>query len=247
MKRSQKPKQEPCRADILDLALTHVDTLLERIRLRKLKAFEPSLIQQLQKLTAPELKKLNHFFQRSYEDIQAALDGDDFFIEAYPQYDKGQMKIALQLYKKLRTLKHDDSATGRFSSGPRKHKEKPPEQIVKKVLFLEKDAETGVSSLKPTELVGAAKLWVYNVKTRKLGAYIAKSGGLTAKGTTVLNYDEKQSTTKTLRKPKAQLTEFISKSPSDMQKFWDGIRAVPQEITPRMSRDTLILRAIESA
>jgi hypothetical protein len=226
----------------------HVDTLLERIRTRKLKAFEPSLIQQLQKLTNPELKVLNHYFHKSLEDIQAALAGDDFFIEAYLQYDREQMKIVLQLYKKLRTLKHDDAATGRFSGGQRKRKQKPPEQIVKKMLFLEKDVDTGVSSLKPTELVGAAKLWVYNAKTRKLGAYVAQSdAGLSAKGTTILNYDPKQSTTKTLRKPTIQVNEFISKSPSEMQKFWDGIRAVPQEIGPRMSRDTLILRAIDTA
>lgn len=226
----------------------HVDTLLERIRSRKLKAFEPSLIEQLRKLSKQELKILNGQYNRTYEDLKSALGGDAFFIEAYSNYDKAQLKIAFALFKSIRALKHDDAAKGRFSNGTRKRKEKPPEQIVKKVLFLEKDNEIGISSLKPTELVGAAKLWVYNTKTRKLGCYRAKNdAGLSAKGTTILNYDEKQSTTKTIRKPKAQVNAFIAKSPIEMQKFWDAIRAVPQEISPRLNRETLILRAINSA
>jgi len=253
MKRQPKAaKQEwPFRAENspLTLALMHVDALIERIRNRKLKAFDPSLLEQLRKLSKSELKDLKAQYSRSYEDIKAALGGDEFFIEAYSNYDKPTMKVAMTLFKELRALKHDDAAQGKMRLGnhnPRKKKQKPPEEIVKKVLFLEKDNETGISSLKPAELVGAKELWVYNTKTRKLGCYYAKSeAGLSAKGTTVLNFDDKRSTTKTIRKPKQQIHDFIAKSPSDMHKYWDAIRAVPQAISPRLSRDTLILRAIE--
>jgi hypothetical protein len=154
----------------------------------------------------------------------------------------------MAMFRELRSLKHDDAATGKLRIGnhnPRKKKQKPPEEIVKKVLFLEKDKETGISSLNRVELVGAKELWVYNTKTRKLGCYYAKSeSGLSAKGTTILSYNEKRSTTKTIRKPKQQIHDFISKSPSEMHRYWDAIRAVPQAITPRTSRDTLILRAL---
>ena len=253
MKQSPKNKQQewPFHAEnsLLTLALTHVDALLERIRTRKLKAFDASLLEQLRKLSKEDLKHLKAQYVRSYEDIKAAYGGDEFFIEAYSNFEKPQMKVALVLFKELKSLKHDDSATGKMRIGnhnPRKKKQKAPEEIVKKVLFLEKDKETGISSLMPTVLVNAKELWVYNTKTRKLGCYYAKSeAGLSAKGTTVLNYDEKRSTTKTIRKPKQQIHDFISKSPPNMHKFWDGIRAVPQEISPRLSRDTLILRAIE--
>lgn len=252
MKRQTKDaKQEwPFRAENspLTLALMHVDALIERIRNRKLKVFDPSLLLQLRKLSKSELKDLKAQYNRSYEDIKAALSGDEFFIEAYSNYDKPMMKVTLALFKELRALKHDDAAQGKMRLRTiRKKKQKPPEDIVKKVLFLVKDNETGISSLNPVELVGAKELWVYNTKTRKLGCYYAKiEAGLSAKGTTVLYFDDKQSTTKTIRKPKTQIHDFISKSPSDMHKYWDAIRAVPQAISPRLSRDTLILRAIES-
>lgn len=254
MRRPTKAKpqeiQAPQAEGLLILALTHVDALLERIRFRKIKTFEQSLLDPIRKLSQKEIKVLNHQYARSYEDIKAALSGDEFFIEAYSNFDKAQMKLVITLYKALKTLKHDDAAIGRRfgNHAPRKKKQRPPEQVVKKVLFLEKDKETGVSSLNPTQLVGAKEMWVYNVKTRKLGCYYAKGDdGLSAKGTTILNYNEKLSTTKTIRKPKAQIHDFISKSPTEMHRYWDAIRAVPQEITPRMSRDTVILRTLDSS
>jgi hypothetical protein len=230
----------------LSLALVHVDSLLERIQVRRLKAFEPSLIEQLRKLSTQEIKRLNLHYEQTHNDLKAALGGDPFYLEAYNHYEKSQIKVALNLLKALRSLKHDAKATGKLrirQSGTRKRKQKSPEEITKKVLFLEKDKETGVSSLKPPQLVGASEMWVYNTKTRKLGCYYATNdNGLSAKGTTILNYNEKRSTTKTIRKPKIQIHEFIARSPSDMHKYWDAIRAVPQEITPRLNRDTLILR-----
>lgn len=255
MRRASKSKKQawPFHSENspITLALIHVDAILERIRLRKLKTFDASLVSELCKLQPAEIKELNHQYDRTFEDFKAALAGDSFCIEAYSNYDKGQMKLALALLKAVRALKHDKKANGKLrirNHGPRKHKQKPPEQIVKKVLFMERDPETGVSSLKPTELVGASEMWIFNTKTRKLGCYYASNGiGLSAKGTTVLQYDETKSTTKTIRKPKEQVHEFISKSPSEMHKYWDSIRAVPQPISPRLSRDTLILRAIQTA
>jgi hypothetical protein len=249
MKTKDKPKQErPFHADNspLTLALLHVDTLLERIRTRKLKAFDASLIEQLRKLSKEEIKTLNHQYSRTLEDLKAAVAGDKFFIEAYSNYGIAQMKVALTLFKGLRSLKHDDSATGKIrAAGKRKTRKKSPEQIVKKVFLLEKDKESGISTLPAIGLVGAATLWIYNAKNRKLGCFYAKSSdGLSVKGITVLNYDEKRSMTKTIRKPKAQLQEFISKSPTEMQRSWDAIRAVPQDIGPRLNRDTMILRAL---
>lgn len=247
MKKQSQIKQEwPFRAEDgpLALAFIHLDALLERIRTRKLKAFDPSLIEQLRKLSPKDIKILNTQYSRTYEDLKEALNGDKFFTEAYSNYDKAQLKLAYSLFKHLRALKHDINANGKIrisNYGTRRKKQKQPEQIVKKVLFLKRDAETGISSLNPIELVGATELWVYNIKTRKLGCYYAKDRGLSAKGTTILNYNETCSTTKTIRKPKLQLCEFVSKTPLEMHKYWDAIRAVPQEISPRLSRDTLIL------
>lgn len=249
MKRKQKQEELVLLSHIenspLSLALAHVDSLFERLRTNKLKAYDPSFISQLRKLSPAEIKELNHQYKKTLEDIKAACAGDSYFLEAYSCYDKSQLKIALTLLKALKTLKHDDSANGKIRAViKRKTKTKSPEQIVQKVLFLERDKETGISSLRPEVLVGASELWIYNTKTRKLGCYYAASDkGLSAKGTTILNYDLKKSATKTLRKPKFQLQEFLSRG---LQKYWNAIRAVPQAISPRLHRETLILKAVDN-
>ena len=62
----------------------------------------------------------------------------------------------------------------------------------------------------PTQIVGANELWVFNIKTRKIGKYVASNidpkgmqrqgSGLSVKGTTIIGYNETESIQKTLRK-----------------------------------------------
>ena len=52
-------------------------------------------------------------------------------------------------------------------------------------------------------ILEANELWVYNTKNRKLMHYVAEPmvGGLGVKGTSIVGFDAKQSTQKTIRKP----------------------------------------------
>lgn len=223
----------------IGLALLHVDTLLERIRTGKVKSFEENFLSQLRKLTLKQLSTLRHHY--GTDEIKAALSNDPYFMEAYSHYTTDRLKLVMVYLKALHALKPDKNANGKIRMvGTRKRKVKAPDLIVKKVLFREIDPETKQTSIHPRELVGATQMWTYNTKTRKLGCYYAKNeSGLTAKGTTILNYDEDRSSTKTIRKPTQQIKEFLAKP-----KYWDVIRAVPQPITPRLNRETIILRIV---
>jgi len=56
-------------------------------------------------------------------------------------------------------------------------------------------------SIATKDIVGALQLWVYNVKQRKLGCYHAEdAGGLSVKGTTIINYQRNQIHSKTIEK-----------------------------------------------
>jgi hypothetical protein len=222
------------------IALDHVDLLFDRIRLAKLKKYEETNLNPLRNLNAPQLTELNNHLKLTTENIKAAVAKDEFFQECYSFFDTAKLKIASEYLKAIRTLKPSANATGKMRVAKTKRKQ-TPDAIVKKVLFLQADKETEQTSLNPRELVGARELWVYNAKTRKLGCYYAKKAtGLSAKGTTILEYDETISTTKTLRKPKEQVRKFMMAGKS----FWDTINAVPQVIGSRMNRDTLILRVV---
>ena len=224
----------------VSLAITHIDAVLEKIRTNKIRSFDVANVTSLRSLSNAEIKLVSARFQMTLETMKDALGGDPFCLESYEHFTKPQLKVAIEHLKNIRTLKHDDSSKSLRKATVRKKKDKPAAVVVSKVLYMSnKDPETGVEGISPVELVGAQQLWIYNTKTRKLGCYYAKNeAGLTAKGTTVLNYHLEKSTVKTLRKPKEQLWKFMTNG----AKFWDAIRSVPQAIAPRLSRDTLLLK-----
>ena len=99
-------------------------------------------------------------------------------------------------------------------------------------------------SINPVDMVGATELWVYNVKTRKLGKYVpgAYKTGLSVKGTTILDFDETKSVQKTLRKPEQQLAEFMKAGKVVLRTYLGGIKATETKLNGRINADVLLLR-----
>lgn len=232
------------------LALFHIDSLLDRIAKGKLRTIDATCISQLTKLDAQQLKEVNERLKLTASTMKSAISGDAFDLESYSNFTKPQLKIAVELLKRIKDLKPDVASSGKkirvrmTQQAPRKKKEKSPSEIAKTTLYLESDEETGVTGIKPEDAVGCSELWIYNTKTRKLGCYYAaQEHGISFKGTTVVNYDEKRSTTKTIRKPKTQVFEFMQGGIRWMRGYWGALRSVSQLISPRLTRETLILKA----
>ena len=69
--------------------------------------------------------------------------------------------------------------------------------------YKESEPTIGLASINPISILEANELWVYNTKNRKLMHYVAEPmvGGLGVKGTSLVGFDAKKSTQKTIRKP----------------------------------------------
>lgn len=123
---------------------------------------------------------------------------------------------------------------------------KPPakEKLVAKLKYLKTDTATKAVSINPVDIIGAQVLWVYNTKTRKLGKYVAEDmgGALNVKGTTITGYNESKSVQKTLRKPDAQIKEFLSAGKIDLRKFLENIKATEIKLNGRINQDTILLK-----
>jgi len=129
---------------------------------------------------------------------------------------------------------------------PRKRKVKSVEQIVAKVKFCEKFDELNLVSLKPKDIVGAMQLWVYNTKTRKLGCYHAEDvGGISIKGSTLVNFNETKSVMKKLRKPEQMLPEVLKGGKVFLRNVIENIRAVESPMNGRLNADTVLLRVMK--
>ena len=137
---------------------------------------------------------------------------------------------------------------------PRKAKPKSATKLVEKLKFCKTDDKYQVASVSPDQIVGASELWVFNVKTRKLGKYVAKNidpkgmqragSGLSVKGTTIIDYDEAQSIQKTLRKPAEQLKEFKGAGKVKLRKFLDEIKTTDTKLNGRCNPDTVLLKVV---
>jgi len=117
--------------------------------------------------------------------------------------------------------------------------------LIAKLKYLERDDKLQLVSVNPLEIIDAKEVWVYNVKTRKLGKYVAdEHATIQVKGAGLQFYDEKSSIQKTLRKPDETLKEFKKAGKVALRKFMDNIKTTDIKLNGRLNSDTIILKCI---
>lgn len=126
----------------------------------------------------------------------------------------------------------------------RKRKVKSPQELVRKLKYLKADAKLKIESIKPTEIVGAKELYVFDVKYRKLMYFVADdfAGQLSVKGTTIEGVDVNKSLKKTLRDPAKQLKEFMKGGKPAARKFFVDVKTTAHKASPRLNENMLILK-----
>jgi hypothetical protein len=179
---------------------------------RKLMGFYENELKEFRELqnlpTAAQLKKLDAREADYIEQLK----------EAYSHLSKKDISnyiVALETLVDACTLIVDASKATRKTRTP---KPKSADKLVAKLKYLKVDQKYSLASVNPSEIVGANELWVFNIKNRKLGKYVASNidptgmgragSGLSVKGTTIVGFDESKSVQKTLRKPEEQLKSF---------------------------------------
>lgn len=167
---------------------------------------------------------------------------DDYLKESYPRPDKQMIAAA----KFLGAITADAERLASNKNAARKPRKKKPVSFEKKVKNLKykiEDTDNKLVSINPVKIMGAEKLWIYNVKTRKLGVYAASdAAGLDVKGSAILNYKYGESISKTLRKPKDILSRVLDGGKIVLRKVMSEINSKPQELNGRVNKDTILLR-----
>lgn len=186
--------------------------------------------------------RIAEYFKHRLEILE---DEVNTYKEAYSKMGKAKIKSIMGVMHSI----IDDA--GRLSSNinknrkPRKKKPVSHEKMVAKLNYKEKDDTYKLQSINPTLIVGAEQIWVFNTKTRKLGVYSAQDAdGLRVKGSTILNYSEPNSQSKTIRKPEKVLTSVLDGGKITLRKLMDNINSKPSPLNGRLNKDTVILRAI---
>ena len=173
-----------------------------------LKKFDPykEMIVHQPAIKPAHAKIIQQMYEAEYAEAQELVAWEDEDIkEAYSQFTgrAQDRKNFLKFYEMIMTATSTLINTGKANRKPRTKKAPSKDKLVAKVKYRESDPTIGLASINPVSILEANELWVYNTKNRKLMHYIAEPmvGGLGVKGTSIVGFDSKKSTQKTIRKP----------------------------------------------
>ena len=177
---------------------------------------------------------------------QPAREQDEDLREGYAHLDKAAIKRGVTLFSGILGACDLITAESKATRKTRTPKPKSADKLVTKMKYCKVDEKYKVASINPVEIIDASEVWVFNVKTRKIGKYVAEEHAtLQVKGTTLQFFDEKQSIAKTLRKPEQQLSDFNKSGKVQLRKFLENIKGVETKMNGRFNADTVILKAVK--
>jgi hypothetical protein len=209
-----------------------------------LKAFKMLNLLKGKGAKAAHARIIKGFYTRSYDElVEAAGTKDEQLKEGYSHLTKAQLKKITAFYNEILTACDMLAQEAKINKKPRAKKAVPAEKIVAKLKYAKTHEPLKLVSVNPADIVGAKELWIYNVKTRKLGKYVAEEyKELSVKGTSITGFSEMQSVQKTLRKPEDQLKEFKAAGKVALRKFLEDIKAVDIKLNGRINEDTILLK-----
>lgn len=127
---------------------------------------------------------------------------------------------------------------------PRKKKLKSADQLVSKVQFKPSDNLLKITSIPPTNIVGATSVWFFNTKYKKMTYLEADDGKtLSIKGTTIIGFNPKKSICKAIRKAEKILPELLNSPKMAMKNKFIALKTKPTAAKGRLNKDVLILKA----
>lgn len=182
--------------------------------------------------------------RNQYDEVLNTDDKD--LKEAYSNFTKPQLKKIVGYFDQVILDCQKVSGNSIKSRKPRKRKVKTPDQLASKLNFMKEFPDLKLKSIDPTSIIGVMQLWIYNIKTRKLGVYHADdAGGLSIKGSSIINFSESKSIQKKLRKPEVTIPDVLTGGKVFMRTAMENIRAVESSLNGRINKDTILLKVMK--
>lgn len=191
-----------------------------------------------------QLGKYEGLFSKRKAEIVAAMGKEDAQLEeGYSHLKAADFKRIIAWLDDLLNAVEQYRGVKKATKKARVKKAPSKEKLVAKLKYCKTDAGLKIVSINPADIIGASELWIYNIKTRKLGKYVAAPyKQLSIKGTSIEGFDTDKSVCKTLRKPDEKLKEFAKAGKIQLRKFLDDIKATETKMNGRINADIVLLR-----
>lgn len=222
------------------------DIVEEIIKTKKIPVFdcyEFLKINDIKPIYAKQI--INHYSSLHVELKQTLNKEDEQLIEGYSLWTKKALKEYFTFIDNIIKACNDYSNNTKTVRKVQKKKSVAVEKKISKLNYKKEDNEYKIVSIDPISIFSGNQLWVFNVKTRKLGLYQAKDdSGLSIKGSTIENFTE-NSIQKTLRKP-AEILPIVTKGKkTELKKLMGGINSKEDVLTGRINSDTILLKVLK--
>lgn len=182
--------------------------------------------------------------EAEYLNVKDAYDKTcDQCVEAYSHISKGNKRKILKQFEEIFEDLEKLKLSFKAARTPRTRKPKSSDAQVAKLQYCAEDIDSKLTSINPIMIPGKHKLYVYNVKQRRLAEYVTTAiNGFEISGTSIKNFDQKESRTATIRKPDDILPQILSKTEKQIDKVWDTITTKITNPTGRINSDCILMR-----
>jgi hypothetical protein len=228
--------------DIINAHLTEFNVMIDEFVVNDK---EPTFADYLKSHQVPSAiaKQLPKFFERNTAEIAEAIEGNDKqLVEAYGFLKKTKLKKLLKVYEAIAEACQQAVVSNKVIRKPRAVKEKPATVVAKGVKYMPEFTELGLKSVPAPTLVNSKEVWIYNTKYKKLQVYRApKDQTITVKGTTLINYDVANSSSKTIRKPE-QIKELGGMTRKNFELAFNKLTTKEASVNGRINEDCILLK-----
>jgi hypothetical protein len=180
------------------------------------------------------------------DELLEALEGsDDQLKEAYNHMSKKQLKDRIEFFNTLITDAERYGNVTKKTRAPRKPRTISVEKKLKNFKFQKEDNTYKIASINPEKVIGAQELWCFNTKYKVVTVFRAiDRGGLQIKGTSIINYDEKTSSSKgTGRKPEIVLDKLRNGGKMVLKKLMEELKT-DKPLQFRINENTVLMKVV---
>ena len=190
-------------------------------------------------ISACQAGKLCQYYKEQSNEFNL-IKSDKQLKSAYEFLSDQRLKDIKRFYLKLFSdIESFIGSTTQKSKKVKTPKTVSVEKQLSKVKFLKESTNFNISSILPEKVLGSSVVVLYNEKYKKLT--ILRGNNMTILGTTIQNFDNKQSKTKILRNPSIFVPLFKNANEIGLNSLWEEVRTNEQEATGRLSESTIII------
>lgn len=208
-----------------------------------------SVYDELKKIDAPNntAKAVYDYYLPQLKEMQELInDKPSDLVEAYNHMSAREKKSYMKFLEDIIVDAERYMASKKAQRKTRTPKVKTADKQVTRLTYLKESKEHKLVSINPTSIVGANRIYLFNVKSRIITELVCRlSQGFEVNGTTIKGIDEDISRNIRLRKPDEFLPLVLKKTPNQINKEWGKLTTKPGNANGRVNKDTIILRALD--